>query len=66
MFKIRGMFLQVFRIKMNEGHAEEIEELYSKEGNFISAVSVAAQKNNKLYMGTIFDKMAICKVLYLS
>jgi arylesterase/paraoxonase len=55
--------LQVLMIHMkNSSYANDITELYSDEGNNISAGSVASIYDNKMLIGSVQDKLLYCEV----
>ena len=51
---------------MKDGHEVGIEEIYKEDGHLVSGSSIAVYRKNKLYIGSVSHKMAVCDVRYMS
>ena len=56
--------LQILYLKTNpeSGLIQSITELFADDGEFLTGTSVASLYKNRMLIGTIIDRLAICDV----
>lgn len=56
---------QVIKLEMQDGLVKSMKEAYANDGTMLSASAVASFYNNRILIGSLWEKLLICDVVYV-